>query len=891
MENLEFNGQNLEKYVEIYLSKFHDSENELDIQRNKIDNFKNILHESLVLRSAVDKLNTQIKLVDTKLSATHDLKKQIDKNQKELQLQQIQLNRICNELDQLSFLIHFSKLVSSIQNGITQLLENGKLVNSSLITGLIDLFKNLKELKIKLVSYKGNQYFDEDIYQQLRDKIYQLLHSLNKILVDVWNENITIKEHKTIQDQLEIVILQLPPFCLCGDVWIKPCTFLLDCLHQIYLLLNLEETVNDVDNCLNREEPLRSFYKKLWKFLYEPLLKFYADRLDRCKHGDITFSEISISAAVNSTSLDQNIQKKTLELRFHEESSESCDGDKETPPKYSFNNLCNDMCDHLNRIEIFLTFNFDLDASKTDKIFGLNQLIGAERPKTCLEYGGIYGQLNRAISEKIFEPNIPENIEGYTDFREGLSYLVRNLRGVALTADLEGVGDISKIYFSKFLRNFSAAILAKARIIISKSGDCATYLKTISSKDISIANDTSVTIDAVGQNYSKTDLETPKSIAESLEKFQTLFQELNVEKYLGCDSLDFPECQISEIMKELLAEIRQVSFLGHDESIIRAFDEDEDSDVKSFPQFCSTVDKTIRDIVELFINLTPAINSNPQISQIPLYSIVYMNDCLFLAHQLIRLDAHTRNLRAGLVKVNNIPDKNRSEDDLHDIEPLLHAYAYELMAKGVGTFKVQLFANQFKIIKDFVVEYFDGLNTDKNLDAIPSDKPLKKCCLHLKNLKKLFAGHLPRGIWQKSLGSLLDHELNTIMAKVLEMDDISVKCSESMLNHFGVCVIDDAISLFDSTADFAYKDSPLSENSFSNPQIYSRSLAKFKGLLQILEKPMSEIAESWLRRETPDSIAKFTNGIPLFTAIELRRLIRALFQNTEHRKSILGKIK
>ncbi|CAL8080702.1 unnamed protein product [Orchesella dallaii] len=145
----------------------------------------------------------------------------------------------------------------------------------------------------------------------------------------------------------------------------------------------------------------------------------------------------------------------------------------------------------------------------------------------------------------------------------------------------------------------------------------------------------------------------------------------------------------------------------------------------------------------------------------------------------------------------------------------------------------------------------------------------------LKRLNTVMTGVLPPLSWHDILATLVDHTLNEMCSKVLAWDDIPANSASELASAF---------------TQFAVATSSLFKGDASSPReveaLTARAVKKwqrFKLLSFVLTASMKEIESKWVGGCGPLAIE--------YSAEEVRRLVRALFQNTDRRAAFLATIK
>ncbi|CAG7838398.1 unnamed protein product [Allacma fusca] len=142
-------------------------------------------------------------------------------------------------------------------------------------------------------------------------------------------------------------------------------------------------------------------------------------------------------------------------------------------------------------------------------------------------------------------------------------------------------------------------------------------------------------------------------------------------------------------------------------------------------------------------------------------------------------------------------------------------------------------------------------------------------------LDLIFKGVLPTYAWKTSLALLVDHTVNEMVSKVLQWDDISANTATELAAAFIKFAVETS-HLFKGDATAVREIDALTSKAVKKWQ-------RFRLLTFVLTASMSEIKDKWVQGHGPLAIE--------FAAEEVRKLVRALFQNTDRRAAFLASIK
>ncbi|KFD57065.1 hypothetical protein M514_01950 [Trichuris suis] len=136
-------------------------------------------------------------------------------------------------------------------------------------------------------------------------------------------------------------------------------------------------------------------------------------------------------------------------------------------------------------------------------------------------------------------------------------------------------------------------------------------------------------------------------------------------------------------------------------------------------------------------------------------------------------------------------------------------------------------------------------------------------CIH-SEWKSLLPGHVMR----VSYGRLVDCLFSTVISNVLSLEDITTKEANGL---------DDSLTALMADVEFLFtSEKP------ARPEAYCQTWRRMEELIFVLENNLKGIEERWNAGNGPLASC--------FTADEMRKLIRAIFQNTDQRALVLSKL-
>jgi centromere/kinetochore protein ZW10 len=234
-------------------------------------------------------------------------------------------------------------------------------------------------------------------------------------------------------------------------------------------------------------------------------------------------------------------------------------------------------------------------------------------------------------------------------------------------------------------------------------------------------------------------------------------------------------------------------------------------------------------------SFTIQLHHSQLLSKIPQQSAIFYNNCMYLCNW---------------IALNNDLENCGMEVVMHE----LTVQAQEFFDCQIAKQKIQL----LEILKEF--------DPSQSLNNIQPEhfKPIRQCLRQLDLLKNVWQTILPSKMYNETMGNLLDVVCMDMIKKVTAMEDISTVLSNSLVD-FIRTVDEKGQSLF--TADCSALE-------------VVNNWQKLLHLQFILDASLVDIQASWSGNQITKS----------FKADEVKRMIRALFQNTERRANCLQAI-
>ncbi|XP_050455469.1 centromere/kinetochore protein zw10 homolog isoform X3 [Cataglyphis hispanica] len=160
---------------------------------------------------------------------------------------------------------------------------------------------------------------------------------------------------------------------------------------------------------------------------------------------------------------------------------------------------------------------------------------------------------------------------------------------------------------------------------------------------------------------------------------------------------------------------------------------------------------------------------------------------------------------------------------------------------------------------------FSGLGQTSELHP-STERALRQCIRQLELLKTVWLEVLPVNIYCKAVGCITNSMIDDLISKVITVEDIPANVATELVTLFNMVI---------------KRTPPI----FPDQQIqqYVHKWRKFLELIKILGASLKEIEVRWGNGK--GSLAQE------FTAVQVKQLIRALFQNTDRRSNLLASIR
>ena len=303
------------------------------------------------------------------------------------------------------------------------------------------------------------------------------------------------------------------------------------------------------------------------------------------------------------------------------------------------------------------------------------------------------------------------------------------------------------------------------------------------------------------------------------------------ESELSENMFHFPTCRVSECIPEFFNLVYK--------TLVEATESNKPGDVRLF--------YTARNIIDLYRVVVPTYYEE-DLRELPQMSALHYNNCMYLAHHLLTLGHQFRP---------KLP------------EPLNRGAAtFVDMVSPMRNLGEKCFEDQLRKQSHVLLDMLEGGGGLVDLNATLMEKSIRQVCFQLRKLCRVWKDILPENIHKSALSTLLNISLNKFLADILKLEDISSDDSHSLHNLMGIFVekSPEAIQI-------SAEEMPQTVNLW----------AKFLELRCIIDSSLQTIEDRWKEGKGP--LAQE------FSCNEIRGLIRALFQNTDRRASVLSKIR
>ncbi|XP_058455605.1 centromere/kinetochore protein zw10 isoform X2 [Malaya genurostris] len=248
--------------------------------------------------------------------------------------------------------------------------------------------------------------------------------------------------------------------------------------------------------------------------------------------------------------------------------------------------------------------------------------------------------------------------------------------------------------------------------------------------------------------------------------------------------------------------------------------------------------KTIAIILERYANEVIK-NHEKLLQKIPQQSALFHNNCMYLSFWLQKNGGKLGSNCSFMLVGNALRDQ------------------------GSQTFQSQLLNQRTLLLQS--LESFALLEATVELGAEPQ-KAVRQCIRQFDLLKSVWQTVLPENVYNSSIGGLVTTFCAELIKRILNLEDITASLGSGLVDV--ITIVREKVPLL-----------------FMDPADIITTVKNWTKLIQlhkILDASLVEIIELWGEGKGPLTLN--------FKAEEIKKLIRALFQNTKHRQMCLASI-
>ncbi|XP_071454519.1 centromere/kinetochore protein zw10 homolog [Hetaerina americana] len=457
-------------------------------------------------------------------------------------------------------------------------------------------------------------------------------------------------------------------------------------------------------------------------------------------------------------------------------------------------------------------------------------------PKTLENLMNVFDFLNEHLNFKIKdEVRLLEKI-GCVTSDEFCDCFIKNCLSDTVPCSSEELGQFDEVIqqteaFQKFLMEIGYFSLQKDTII--------GYARNV---DVLFANKLCQNILAKSRNIMQEFLHETVEVGLELPTNELLIQQEDnspLESFkptvlLNANTFHYPKCSISLSTVKLLKLLNEV--------LEQAVNSKELCSARLF--------HTARNVIELYCSIMP-LHHKEFLENIPQQSAIFHNNCMYLAHHLLTLGHEYQDRLPSILQ-----------------EQMTTFVDQVLVLRSIGT---NIFLKQMQKQRDQLLEIVrdSGLHSIGASPELPNstEKGMRQCLRQLELLKTVWMSVLPYNVYCKSIGSHLNSFVEELIFRVLGAEDIPSSTAVQLVTVFGV-VSGRAPQLFREKGEIF---------------MHVKSWPKFKELILVLGSSLRDIDGRWADGKGPLA--------DIFQVDEIRKLILALFKNSERRAATLRQIK
>jgi len=301
-------------------------------------------------------------------------------------------------------------------------------------------------------------------------------------------------------------------------------------------------------------------------------------------------------------------------------------------------------------------------------------------------------------------------------------------------------------------------------------------------------------------------------------------------------AVDLPKFKISANMKELVDLIR--------DTLEEARLSEPDCSLRLF--------HTTQNIVEVYIATAPLLEND--LGDLPQAAAIMHNNCWYLCHQLLKFgNTMTSESKDGL-KISYV-------DQITQIRELSLEWFLSLLRKQ----RKHLFE---------CVEPLELVVRDPEQEKYPAaERCIKQILLQIHHLRKVWFGVLPHEALRRSLSILADAAIGKFVDAICGVEDLVSSASDQLQM---------ACALLQQKLPLALRLPGDDKNDLQWRKLLTK-WDRVEELKVLMSSSLQDIVDRWSEGKGP--LAEN------FTIVEVKNLIRALYQNTEYRANAISKIR
>ncbi|KAK0404699.1 hypothetical protein QR680_017580 [Steinernema hermaphroditum] len=265
--------------------------------------------------------------------------------------------------------------------------------------------------------------------------------------------------------------------------------------------------------------------------------------------------------------------------------------------------------------------------------------------------------------------------------------------------------------------------------------------------------------------------------------------------------------------------------------------------------------ETARNIVTMFLKIAP-VHHKVAISSVPQIAAVFYNNCYYICHRLM-----TAGFDAELLMKNNSGNGLARRVNFVEFFGELRTVAADVLEQHLANCRRQIST----ILSDD--NMFVGLHEEQRYKK--TEKTMLSVKMQLQQIATVWREVLTDTVYAESLGNVISHLLLVLSSIVLSKEDIHSRDTE-----FTASLLSALLSDLENLMKIC--------GYTLIHRVCEKSYYKMKEIIFCLNGNLQEIADRWCEGKGP--LAQWVS------ADQVRKLIRALYQNTERRAALLSTI-